>query len=86
MPTISRFYGILIRMYHKDHAPPHFHAWYGSHDASIRISDLEVMEGSLPPTALRLVKSWAAHHQIELAENWKLATDRRPLQPIKPLD
>ena len=86
MPTISRFYGILIRMYHKGHAPPHFHAWYGDHDASIRIADFEVMEGRLPTTALKLVKQWAADHQSELVRNWDLASDLRPLLPIEPLD
>ncbi|MCT8342979.1 MULTISPECIES: DUF4160 domain-containing protein [Photorhabdus] len=51
MPTISEFFGILIRMYYDDHNPPHFHAYYGEHEAIISIETLEVMEGSLPKRA-----------------------------------
>src|SRR5256885_28199 len=48
MPTISRFYGILIRMFFNDHAPPHFHARYDEFEATIEIGTLAVMEGQLP--------------------------------------
>ena len=48
MPTISSFYGILIRMFYNDHAPPHFHARYGGFEATIEIENLAVMEGELP--------------------------------------
>jgi hypothetical protein len=48
MPTISAFYGILIRMFYNDHSPPHFHARYGEFEATIEITTLEVMEGQLP--------------------------------------
>jgi hypothetical protein len=51
MPTISEFFGILIRMYYDDHNPPHFHAYYGGHEAIISIETLEIMEGSLPKRA-----------------------------------
>lgn len=54
MPIISIFFGIVIRMYHNDHAPPHFHASYQGFEALIRISDGSVMAGSLP-------KKGAAH-------------------------
>lgn len=52
MPTVSSFYGILIRMYFNDHAPPHFHARYGDHEGVLRISDLALVEGWLPGRAL----------------------------------
>jgi hypothetical protein len=48
MPTISSFYGILIRMFFNDHDPPHFHARYGEFEATIDLGTLEVMEGRLP--------------------------------------
>jgi hypothetical protein len=48
VPTISRFFGIVIRMYYDDHAPPHFHAYYGDDVAVIAINTLEVIEGDLP--------------------------------------
>jgi len=59
MPAISAFYGILIRMFFNDHAPPHFHARYGEFEATIDIDTLEVMQGDLPSRALNLVKEWA---------------------------
>jgi uncharacterized protein DUF4160 len=59
MPTISAFYGILIRMFFNDHAPPHFHARYGEFEATIDIGSLEVIEGELPSRALPLVREWA---------------------------
>ena len=62
MPTISQFFGILIRMYFNDHAPPHFHALYNENEAVIRIEPLEVMEGLLPRRALGLVFDWAELH------------------------
>jgi hypothetical protein len=55
MPTISEFYGILVRMFWNDHPPPHFHAVYAEDEAKIDIQTLEVTEGSLPRRALGLV-------------------------------
>lgn len=59
MPTISMFYGIMIMMFFDEHNPPHFHAKYNEFKASIRIKDLAVLNGSLPPKALGLVIEWA---------------------------
>ena len=56
MPTISAFYGILIRMFFNDHPPPHFHARYGEFEATVAIETLEVMEGELSGRALILVR------------------------------
>ena len=55
MPEISRFYGIIIRMFYNDHAPPHFHAIYGSDEALIDIQTLDYVEGKLPERARTLV-------------------------------
>jgi len=55
MPEISRFFGIIIAMFHREHHPPHFHARYGEYEATIRISDFVILEGYLPPRALGLV-------------------------------
>ena len=70
MPEISRFFGIVIRMYYNDHNPPHFHARYGSSEAIIGINPLVVLEGDLPARATALAMEWAALHQQELLENW----------------
>jgi len=67
MPTISAFYGILIRMFFNDHAPPHFHARYGEFEATIDINSLEVLQGGLPDRAFRIVQEWAMiHKEVEL--------------------
>ncbi len=85
MPRISTFYGIVIAMYYRDHAPPHFHAIYGEHEATIVIGELDVLSGYLPTRALRLVFEWAELHSGELAANWQKARDREPLDTIAPL-
>jgi hypothetical protein len=86
LPTISRFYGILIRMYYGDHYPPHFHAVYGEHEAVIGIQDSAILGGDLPPRALALAREWARIHQVELEEEWARAGAKQPLLPISPLE
>src|SRR3954465_12817897 len=85
VPTISRFYGIVIRMYFADHAPPHFHAVYGGEEAVIAIATLEVLRGTLPDRALRLVREWASLHRDELATNWERVQLPEQPVPIAPL-
>ncbi|HMS89422.1 MAG TPA: DUF4160 domain-containing protein [Acidimicrobiales bacterium] len=58
MPRICSFYGIVIVMYFDDHPPPHFHARYGEHEAQVAIATGDVLHGSLPRSASRLVKEW----------------------------
>lgn len=86
MPRISYFYGIVITMYwrERDHPVPHFHATYGGQQASIDI-DGNVLAGTLPPPALRLVYEWAQLHHDELLANWNRARSYEPLRPIDPL-
>ncbi len=86
MPEICRFYGIVIRMYVLDHAPPHFHAFYGEHEALIGIEDLATVRGHLPARAGRLVAERASLHQAELREAWQRARSLKPLGRIAPLD
>lgn len=85
MPTICSFYGIVIRMFFNDHAPPHFHARYGEFEATIDIASLSVIEGGLPSRALVLVGDWAALHRVELLENWRLCREKMQPQKIDPL-
>jgi hypothetical protein len=87
MPTISMFYGIIIRMYcaPKEHAPSHFHAFYGEYKAVIDINTCEIMEGDLPKKQSRLVLAWAELHQEELRADWKLAMDSELPFKIEPL-
>ena len=86
MPTISRFYGIVISMYHDDHAPPHFHVRYAEHRAKVTIATLEQSEGKLPRRALVLVLEWAAVQRSELLANWERAQNGLPLEWIESLD
>jgi hypothetical protein len=86
VPTISRFYGIIIAMFHREHEPAHFHVRYGGDRAVVGIDPLEVLRGTLPRRARVLVLEWAALHQAELAENWRRAQERRPLLPVEPLE
>lgn len=88
MPTISRFYGILILMFFAEDAghQPHFHARYGGFAASYGIDPPTRLAGGLPVRAEKLVLEWAAAHQAELLENWQRAGRREPLLPVVPLD
>jgi len=85
MPEISRFFGIVIKMFFDDHNPPRFHAFYGEDQALIDIRNLAVFAGWLPPRALGLVIEWATLHQQELLDNWHKAEDQEPLVKIEPL-
>ena len=86
MPTLSIFFGIVIRMYYDDHPPPHFHAIYGERETKIAIETLEVIEGKLPRRALGLVLDWAELHRQELGDNWNRGQEHAPLIPIPPLE
>lgn len=85
MPRLCEFYGIAIYMYFLDHAPPHFHAIYGDHEALVRIDDGSVMRGEMPRTAIRLVEQWREAHVGELEENWARAQEPAALEAIEPL-
>ncbi len=71
MPVISRFYGIIIKMYFNEHGIPHFHAIYNEYNGVFSISDLVMIEGDLPSKAQSLVKEWAQKYKIELEKMWK---------------
>ena len=73
MPVLSRFYGIVIRMYflQKEHNPPHIHAIYGENVAAVAIEDGKVLEGDLPAKALEMVREWLSEHRDELLSIWE---------------
>lgn len=85
MPTISRFFGVMIQMFYNDHNSPHFHIKYGDDQALISIIDFALLSGNLPPKALGMVVEWASIHQSELLQNWDLARNNLPLLPVPPL-
>jgi hypothetical protein len=86
MPIISRFYGILILMFHNDHLPPHFHVKYAEYGAQMTIDTLEVYKGQLPRRVMALVLEWAALHRSELWKNWHRAREGLPPEQIEPLE
>ena len=86
MPTISTFFGIFIRMYFDEHAPAHFHAYYGDYSAAIEIETLKILKGRLPPRVIGLVLEWASLHREELLNDWLLAQQHQPLKNISPLE
>ena len=85
MPTICMFYGVVIQMFWNDHAPPHFHALYGEHEAIVSIETMQVLRGNLPRRALALVLEWAQDHRGELMENWDRCRLREMPTKIEPL-
>ena len=86
MPIISVFFGIIIRMYHADHAPPHFHASYQGFETLIAIDSGNVMAGNLPKKALRIVQEWSIAHKDELLANWQRGVDLLPMQLVSGAD
>ena len=84
MPTISMFYGIIIRMYSDDHNPPHIHAVYGDEEACFTF-DGELLIGAFPKKQKKLVEAWIEIHRDELIANWTLAKDGETIFKIEPL-
>ena len=86
MPEISRFLGIIIAMFYKDHNPPHFHVRYGEYKASVEIDSLTILNGKLPPRVYGLVIEWASMHKDELIDDWQRAEKLQELNKIAPLE
>ena len=85
MPELSRFLGIVIAMYYRDHGPPHFHAIYREFEATVEIESGRV-NGQLPRRALAHVQEWRELHRAELLRAWELARASEPLPRIEPLE
>ena len=85
MPIISRFFGIIIFMYWREHTPPHFHAKYGDGEIIVQVKT-GALTGRMPTRAISMVQEWRELHKDELIENWRLAQEKRPLKRIEPLE
>jgi hypothetical protein len=88
MPTISMFYGLVIRMLYMDtqqHNMPHLHVEYQGTEAVVSIPDGEIIEGELPLKKLRILQAWIAIHEEELMADWALAAKGEPIFKIEPL-
>lgn len=84
MPTISMFYGIIIRMFFDEHCPPRFHAIYQGIESLFTL-DGECTDDKLPKRQRRFVEAWAELHHDELVANWELARNQESLFVIEPL-
>ena len=87
MPTISMFYGIIVRMYYApgEHPPPHFHVYYAEYSAKVDIHTCEVIDGRLPRRQTKLVLAWAELHQEDLMADWELVMNGEEPFRIPPL-
>jgi len=86
MPELSRFFGIVVGMYYREHPPPHFHAKYAGQKGVFDIETLQMIDGKLPNRVRGLVIEWASAHQAELRKNWEASqTGKHPIK-IKPLE
>lgn len=87
MPTISMFYGIIVRMYcgKAEHNPPHVHVYYQNTKALVDIRKCEFIHGNLPRRQARLVLAWAELHRDELLADWRLAINGEHPAQIAPL-
>jgi len=88
MPELSRFFGIIIRMFVEiggPHHRPHFHAYYQDDVAIFGIDPVDLIAGALPRRQRRLVEAWAELHQEELMADWDYLQAGRPPRPIEPL-
>ncbi|WP_026451022.1 DUF4160 domain-containing protein [Aequorivita capsosiphonis] len=84
MPEISRFYGIIIRMFFNDHNPPHFHAEYGDYRAIVNLEH-EGVKGNMPKRALKLLREWTELHREQLMENWNACQNNELPKKVEPL-
>ena len=85
MPIISRFFGIVIYMYWKDHAPPHFHAKYGDDEIVVEIKTGNV-SGNMSNRAIKLIQEWRELHKDELLKDWELSEQKKALFAINSLE
>jgi hypothetical protein len=88
VPELSRFFGIIIRMFAEvgaQHHVPHFHAYYQEEVGIFSVDPVDMIAGSMPRRQQRLVEAWAELHQHELMADWKILQDGKSPQPIDPL-
>lgn len=86
MPSISKFFGIIIYLYTQDHNPPHFHAIYNDEEILVSIIDLRILQWNMKPKALWLIMERARLNQDKLMEDRNLMTEEQELKQIPPLE
>jgi hypothetical protein len=86
VPIISVFFGIVIRMFYKEHEPAHFHADYQGQQGKFDLDGEPIVGNVESGTALRLIAEWARLHRAELLANWEKMRAGQPLDRIQPLE
>ena len=86
MPILSVFFGIIVRMWHDDHPPPHIHVEYQGFEALVQIQTGQVSKGKQPRKVAAIVQEWCLTHQQELLDNWERAQCFEPLERIQGAD
>ncbi len=83
MPEITRFYGIVIKIFFsRERIPPHFHAVYGEYNGIFDINTLEMLEGDMPSKAQMLIREWAEAYKYDIMKMW----DTKILKKLPPLE
>ena len=87
MPTISMFFGIIVRMYYAplEHNPPHIHTYYQDYRATWLIENGELFKGDIPSRQRKLIQAWIEIHRDELIANWNLCQNGEKPFNIEPL-
>jgi hypothetical protein len=85
MSVIAQFFGIVIRMFYNDHAPPHLHAVYGEFELVVGISPIRILRGEAPNRVRSMVVEWTGLHQKELLADWDRCRTGKPPTRIEPL-
>lgn len=86
MPIIAAFLGMIIRIYHADHNPPHIHVQYGENEAIIEIRTGKLLHGSLPPRLSRLFSEWLKSRRNDIMRAWEDAQAHKTPRKVKPLE
>ncbi len=86
MPTISRFFGISIKMYYDEHNPPHFHAFYQDFEAMFEIGTGIRIAGKFPPKGEKIIREWAKEYKENLLEVWNLMRTEKPFKKVPGAD
>lgn len=86
MPIIAVFFGLIIRVYHHDHSPPHIHAQYGEFEAILEIATGKVLYGKVPVKALRLLNEWMKRNRADIMKAWDDASRHKSPRRVKPLE
>lgn len=86
MPIIATFLGIIVRVYHDDHNPPHVHVQYGEYEAIVEISSGRLLCGRLPVRVKRLLTEWLRVRREDIMKAWQLARQNRVPPRVRPLE